>query len=115
MAESRNSGASTATDSNLDDIREKAKTRIKERKELTEKTSSDTLDDISGITESASQTKPSNNESKIVLSREERTQAKKTIKQPQVRLTRAMLLRKNKALGIKNGKYYCDNSINNVI
>lgn len=102
MAESRNSGTSTATDSNLDDIREKAKTRIKERKELTEKTSSDTLDDISGITESASQTKPSNNESKIVLSREERTQAKKTIKQPQIRLTRAMLLRKNKALGIKN-------------
>ena len=39
--------------------------------------------------------------SKIVLSREDRTKKKK---EPQVRLTRAMLLRKNRALGIKGTK-----------
>ena len=44
MAESRNSETSNGTDSNLEDIREKAKNRLKQRKdELTEKTSCDTL------------------------------------------------------------------------
>jgi len=44
MAESRNSETSNGTDSNLEDIREKAKNRLKQRKdELTEKASCDTL------------------------------------------------------------------------
>ena len=45
---------------------------------------------------------PQAESSKIVLSREDRA-SKKTEKkkEPQVRLTRAMLLRKNRALGIK--------------
>ena len=45
MAESRNSETSNGTDSNLEDIREKAKNRLKQRKDeqVTEKTSCDTL------------------------------------------------------------------------
>ena len=45
MAESRNSETSNGTDSNLEDIREKAKNRLKQRKDeqFTEKTSCDTL------------------------------------------------------------------------
>ena len=44
MAESRNSETSNGTDSNLEDNREKAKNRLKQRKdELTEKASCDTL------------------------------------------------------------------------
>ena len=53
--------------------------------------------------------KSSQKESKIILSREDRTQKKaENVRSkgsnPQVRLTRAMLLRKNRALGIKPGK-----------
>ena len=45
MAESRNSETSNGTDSNLEDIREKAKNRLKQRKDeqFIEKTSCDTL------------------------------------------------------------------------
>lgn len=64
--------------------------------------SSDTMDEsTSNITTSSIQL-PQAESSKIVLSREDRA-LKKTEKkkEPQVRLTRAMLLRKNRALGIK--------------
>jgi hypothetical protein len=82
---------SEATDTNLEDIRQKAKDRIKERNNPP-------------LTNS----KPSKPESKIVLTREERKSKSSTTpavrskgSNPQVRLTRAMLLRKNRALGIK--------------
>lgn len=118
MAESRNSETSNGTDSNLEDIREKAKNRLKQKKdELTEKASCDTLDDISSAgqivqpvsTSPSTNQKSTQKESKIILSREDRTQKKaENVRSkgsnPQVRLTRAMLLRKNRALGIKPGE-----------
>jgi len=77
-----------ATDNNLEDIRQKAKDRIKER----------------------NTTQAKGDSSKIVLTREERKSKTGTVpngaakaknNNPPVRLTRAMLLRKNRALGIK--------------
>lgn len=87
--EAAQSRQSEANESNLEDIRQKAKDRIKEKNNPPGKPE----------------------QSKIVLTREDRkskaaptsgSNIRNKGSNPQVRLTRAMLLRKNRALGIKN-------------